>query len=173
MASVRTVCGTFAVAMTLACGDVAAGGSDTGAPLTDPFADAGPYATNPYTSSSTHNAGRDCMAKGCHSIGGDAPPFLIGGTVYSSADAGPILVPVADVEVRVLDLQGNAASAYSDVAGNFYVRSTGTNVTFPAIVGLRDATHTRSMVTELTGTMGSCSQVSCHTLPGYGPLTFP
>jgi hypothetical protein len=130
------------------------------------------------TGSSPHNAGKSCMASGCHATGGgggDAPPFLIGGTVYQDY-AGTI--PAPGVEVRVLDSKGNAVSVYSGTNGNFYVNA-GSAVAFPAMVGARDATTTRPMVTALTGTMGSCASTGCHVVGGtpasgaYYPIHVP
>ena len=77
----------------------------------------------------------------------------------------------AGVEVRIVDSAGHAASAYSGSNGNFYIRSGSANgVTFPAIVGARDATTTRPMITTLTASMDSCGQTKCH-VPGGGPKT--
>jgi hypothetical protein len=63
-------------------------------------------------------------------------------------------------------------STYSSSNGNFYIRSGGASgVTFPAIVGARNATTVRPMITTLsTASMGSCGQTKCH-VPGGGPQT--
>jgi hypothetical protein len=130
------------------------------------------------TGNSPHNPGRSCMESGCHPTsggGGDAPPFLIGGTVYQDYKG---TIPAPGVEVRVVDSKGNAASVYSGTNGNFYINA-GATVTFPAMVGARDGTTTRPMVTSLAGTMGSCAWAGCHIVGGspstgaYYPIHVP
>jgi hypothetical protein len=138
---------------------------------TDPFSGAPPYSAQGGGGGDTaHNAGKSCMNKGCHPTaggGGEAPSFLIGGTVYEDYYG---TTPAVGVEVRIVDSAGNAASAYSDRGGSFYIRSSGTNVTFPAVVGARNGTITRPMITTLTSTMGSCAQSPCHVAGGSPPM---
>lgn len=143
--------------------------ADGGSSVADPFAGAPGY-TGGGQGNNAHNAGRSCMQSGCHPTsggGGDAPPLLIGGTVYKDY-AGT--TPYPGVEIRVLDSNGNSASTVSGSNGNFYIRAGQSGVTFPAIVGARDGTATRPMVTQLTGDMGSCDQNGCHVVGG-GPTT--
>jgi hypothetical protein len=104
----------------------------------------------------------------CHANQG--PKLLVGGTVYKDY-AGK--TPAVGVEIRIADTSGRTASAYSGTNGTFYVRADSTTVAFPAVVGARDATSTRPMITQLTGTMGSCGQASCHQANGYGPIHVP
>ena len=141
-----------------------------GTPFQDPFAGAPPYAAQMGGGDEAHNPGKSCIQSGCHGSGGggETPSFLIGGTVYQDY-AGT--KGAAGVEVRIVDSAGHAASAYSGSNGNFYIRSGSANgVTFPAIVGARDATTTRPMITTLTASMDSCGQTKCH-VPGGGPKT--
>jgi hypothetical protein len=73
--------------------------------------------------------------------------------------------------VRILDGAGHAASTYSGSNGNFYIRAGTDSVAFPAVVGARNATTSRPMITMLsTAGMGSCNQTTCH-VPGGGPQT--
>lgn len=147
-------------------GGAAIGGGD--AAVSDPFAGAPGY-TSHSGGDNSHNAGKSCIQSGCHGSGGggEAPAFLIGGTVYKDY-AGTTAAP--GVEVRVVDSAGNAASAYSGPEGNFYISAGKSGLTFPLIVGARDGTTTRPMVTTLTTGMGSCGQSGCH-VPGGGPTT--
>jgi hypothetical protein len=143
--------------------------SGAGASFQDPFAGAPPYASH-QGGDNSHNAGKSCIQSGCHGSGGgggDAPSFLIGGTVYKDYQ-GKTAAP--GVEVRVVDSSGNAVSTYSDGNGNFYISSSKSGLSFPLQVGARDGTTTRPMVTTLTTGMGSCGQASCH-VPGGGPTT--
>jgi hypothetical protein len=121
------------------------------------------------------------MQQGCHSsLGGhsEAPTFVIGGTVYQDY-AGQI--PAEGVEIRIVDSSGNAASTYSAHNGAFFLRDSNSNgVTFPAVVGARDGTTTRPMITTLsTSSMGSCGQSTCHVSGGspangtYYPIHVP
>jgi hypothetical protein len=142
------------------------GGADGGgSSVADPFAGASGYSGN-QSGDTAHNAGLSCMQSGCHG-GSEAPPFLIGGTVYKDY-AGT--TPYPGVEVRVLDSNGNSATTTTGSNGTFYIRAGQGGVAFPAIVGARDATTTRPMVTTLTGSMGSCSQDGCHVADG-GPTS--
>jgi hypothetical protein len=140
--------------------------SGDGAAIQDPFAGAPGY-TAGQPGGSSHNAGKSCVQSGCHASGGDGPTFLVGGTVYKDYK-GTTGAP--GVEVRVVDSAGNAASAYSGPEGNFYISAGKSNLTFPLIVGARDGTTTRPMVTTLTTGMASCGQQGCH-VPGGGPTT--
>lgn len=135
----------------------------------DPFAGAPAYAA-PSPGDTAHHPGEDCM--GCHKSSG--PSFFIAGTVYADY-AGTAL---AGAEIRVVDTNNHAASAYSDAAGNFYIKTGTTNLVLPAIVGVRTAAFPkgRPMITQLTGAMGSCNQVACHHHPktsGYDPIHVP
>lgn len=148
----------------------AAASEGGGTPFQNPFAGAPAY--SPQTGGdNSHNAGKGCIQSGCHgnSGGGEAPSFLLGGTVYADYKG---TTPAAGVEVRIVDSAGHAVSTYSSSNGNFYIRSTSANeVTFPAIVGARNATTMRPMITTLsTAGMGSCGQTKCH-VPGGGPQT--
>ena len=141
-----------------------------GTPFQNPFAGAPAYSAQSGGDTS-HNAGKSCIQSGCHgtSGGGEAPSFLLGGTVYADYTG---TTPAAGVEVRIVDSAGHAVSTYSSSNGNFYIRSGSANgVTFPAIVGARNATTVRPMITTLsTASMGSCGQTKCH-VPGGGPQT--
>jgi hypothetical protein len=147
--------------------DGASGASADGG-SSDPFAGAVPYASQ--MGSSSHNAGKACVAAGCHAPpgAGGAPPFAIGGTVYSDYLGQ---TPAVGVEVRMVDATGQATSVYSGPEGNFYlVASSTSSVAFPAVIGARNATATRLMVTPLASSFGSCGQSNCH-IPGGGSLT--
>jgi hypothetical protein len=153
------------------------GGATQGPPPTafnDPFSGAPAYAKG--SSMGSHpdgdESGTDCTK--CHGKGGDGPALLIGGTVYKDY-AGT--TPAVGVEVRVVDTQGHAVSTYTNNTGMFAIRSSNANgVVFPAVVGARDGTTQRPMITQLTGTMGSCSQATCHvgqSAGGYYPIHVP
>jgi len=156
--------------------DAGAPAAGDGASFQDPFAGAGPYSA-PDGGKGSHNAGKSCIESGCHVasstciVGGTACPFVIGGTVYldykGAAEAG-----APGVEVRIVDSAGHVTSTYSGPEGNFYIMSTNSaGVTFPAVVGVRDADGTRPMITALTAaSLGSCGQATCH-IPGGGPLS--
>jgi hypothetical protein len=148
----------------LADGSAATGSaSGGGTSFPDPFVGAPAYVSK--MGSQTHNPGQSCMQSGCH--GGDAPSFLVGGTVYTDYKG---TTAAAGVEVRIVDAAGHAASTYTGPNGNFHISSGSANgVTFPAVVGVRSGTTTRPMITKLASSMGSCGQTHCH-VPGGGPL---
>jgi hypothetical protein len=141
-----------------------AGEGGGGSTFQNPFAGAPGY--TPQMGPDAHNAGQPCMQSGCHGSS-EAPGFLIGGTVYTDYKG---TTPAVGVEVRIVDSQGRAASAYTGQSGNFFIHSVNANgVTFPAVVGARNATTTRPMITVLSAAgMGSCGQAKCH-VPGGGP----
>jgi hypothetical protein len=121
-----------------------------------------------------HFVGASCGP--CHSTGcgSGIPCFTLGGTVYKDY-AGT--VPAPGVEVRVVDLHGKVASTYSGSSGNFALYADA-GVTLPAMVGARDSTSTRPMVTTLA--VGMCATAGCHVvgagLPdsgGYFPIHVP
>lgn len=151
-------------------GSAAQGNNPPPTPYQDPFGGAPAYARQGGGGDTAHNAGQACMQQGCHSSAGghsEAPAFIIGGTVYQDYYGK---VPAQGVEVRILDSNGNAASAYSDRGGSFYIRSGTNNVGFPAIVGARDANISRPMITTLSDpSMGSCGQSPCH-VAGSSPM---
>jgi hypothetical protein len=153
----------------LADGSAPSGSSSGGSSFQDPFAGAPAYASQ--TGQSSHNPGQSCIQGGCHGSGGgggEAPSFLIGGTVYADYKG---TTPAVGVEVRIVDSAGHAASVYTASNGNFHISSGSANgVTFPAVVGARSGTATRPMITTLTSSMGSCGQTHCH-VSGGGPLS--
>ncbi|MDP9152052.1 MAG: hypothetical protein M3O36_19180 [Myxococcota bacterium] len=163
--------GTGPDAASIAPGPVASG-PEAGAPpvlppprtTPDAFGGAPPFVSK--VGSSPHNPGQSCMKSGCHGPGGGETPFLIGGTVYKDYKG---TIPAPGVEIRVLDAKGNAMSVYSGSNGNFYIHTSAT-LTPPFIVGARDGTTTRPMVTTITGTMGTCAASGCHVVGG-SPMT--
>jgi hypothetical protein len=139
-----------------------------GSSFQDPFAGAPAYAAQ--KGNGSHNAGMSCIHSGCHGAGGSsgAPSLLIGGTVYADYKGA---TPAAGVQVRIVDAAGHSETTYSGPEGNFYILSANANgVTFPAVVGARDGTTTRPMITRLTASMASCGQATCH-VPGGGPMS--
>jgi hypothetical protein len=91
---------------------------------------------------------------GCHRTGGgEAPRFAFGGTLYDPAGK-----PVAGAEVRLVDANGAAITAYSGSNGTFYSRAAA--FATPARVGVRNASTALDMITPLQANGGACS--SCH-----------
>ncbi len=146
-------------------------------PITDPFNGAPAFTGKGGTTPHSENQGgisaataakQACSGGGssCHS--GEAPRLLVGGTVYKDYKG---TVPAPGIEIRVVDGNGNAASTVSGTTGAFGIRAT--TVAFPAWVGIRDGKTSRPMVTPLTGSMGDCSQASCHVAGGYYPVHIP
>ncbi|HEY2509655.1 MAG TPA: hypothetical protein VGI39_02245, partial [Polyangiaceae bacterium] len=138
-----------------------------GATVQDPFATAPAYAQQ--TGPTTHNPGLSCMSAACHASSGGtngAPDFFLGGTVYTDY-AGK--TPAPGIEIRVTDAQGHATSVYSSPQGTFYVSAaSGQGFAFPVVVGARDGTTVRPMVTPLGNGLTSCGLQGCH-VSGGGP----
>lgn len=157
--------------------DAGADGSDAAADAsTTAFTGAGAYVatTGPSTIEGAHpNGGNpakvDCLTAGCHGAGGAGPRFAAGGTVYTSAAA---TAPAPRVEVRFLDADGTAVSAYTDVNGNFFLRAAAAaNLAFPLRVGARDATTTRPMAATIGN--GACNSAACHGGAATGVIHVP
>jgi hypothetical protein len=85
---------------------------------------------------------------GCHS-------FTAAGSVFLDA-AGTM--PASGVEMRFVDANGAAHSAYTDVNGNFYLNAGA--LAGPAKVGVRNATSTHLMAGGITS--GNCNSSGCH-----------
>lgn len=90
----------------------------------------------------------------CHSNGGGAPNFALGGTAYEDA-AGT--TPAVGAEIRMVDTNGMAFTTHTDARGNFYIKGGGTP-TYPAHVGARNAAAARDMSATITN--GDCN--GCH-----------
>ncbi len=98
----------------------------------------------------TNPAGKKCLD--CHDATGGTTQFSAGGTVYSGT------TPVAKAEVRIVGSDGKAFSTYTDADGNFFLRASTQFVSYPALVGVRDASGTRVMTA--LATKGNCNE--CH-----------
>jgi hypothetical protein len=149
------------------------------------FADAGPYTASSgslplhVTDDAGHHLGASCGP--CHTAGATGtlcgssaiPCLTLGGTVYQDYKG---MVPASGVEIRVVDLKGNAATTYSGPYGNFAL-TVDAGVTLPAMVAARDPSSTRPMVTTLA--TGACATAGCHVLGGspdagtYYPIHVP
>jgi hypothetical protein len=95
----------------------------------------------------------------CHlNGGGEAPQFVLGGTLYDPAGN-----PVSGAEVRLVDASGKARSTYSSTNGTFFMQGSG--FAGPAHVGVRDGANQQDMFTALQSPGGgACS--SCHCTGG-------
>jgi hypothetical protein len=152
--------------------------SGTTPPGTTPTGDAGadgaapPPATNAFTGAPAYVATTGTTSiRGAHNQFANQNPakqncitchdeFFAAGTVYKDA-AGT--TPAAQVEVRVRSANGNAVRAYTDAVGNFFITNSaasGAGVTLPALVGARDATVVRPMISTISS--GACNTAACH-----------
>ncbi len=100
--------------------------------------------------------GADCLA--CHKVGGanEAPPFGIGGTVFTDifGTSG-----ASGVTVRVTDATGKVVELTSNSVGNFYTTQT---VTPPLTAEVEVGGNVRAMATQPD--TGACN--SCHKCDG-------
>ena len=170
-------------------GDGGSGGGDASAPLNDAgqpgdsgaapsggagvFADAGAYA--PMLGPSARNArhptnpnpaGTPCLS--CHGgQKGNVVQFLFGGTVWNSPAA---TTPQPMAEVRVIQANGVALTAYSDADGNyFFPQGQNGPLSAPAAAGVRDAKGEAPMSNVFND--GDCN--SCHRQGGQAPVNLP
>jgi hypothetical protein len=77
-------------------------------------------------------------------------------------------MPAPSVEVRVRDAAGNAASAYTDQDGNFYLPPGSGGVKLPANIGVRNAATTKTMTVTISA--GACASGGCHVTGSQGPI---
>jgi hypothetical protein len=130
---------------------------------------------------SAHHPGESCSQSNCHGPAGGETTFVVGGTVYKDYKG---TIPAPGVEVRVVDAAGTAMSVYTGTNGNFSLsagrRDGGGAGVYPVMVGVRDGTTTRPMVTAITSAaMGSCASSGCHIVGGspasgaYYPIHVP
>ena len=104
-----------------------------------------------------HRPGQPCVL--CHGEAGDAPPFLLAGTVYVDAHS---LTPIDDVRVDFIDSSGSAFSTTTNCAGNFFVRPQEYPAASPLWVSMRRDEVLREMETPIYRD-GSCA--GCHDDP--------
>jgi hypothetical protein len=125
------------------------GGGDTpDGGAVDPTACDEPVATN---ASGQHNAGEACL--NCH-VGGDAPRFQVGGTIYSALGGGS---PVVGATVRMIDANGTEHVAISARNGNFWLTEA---VALPLTVQASSCPSTLNMVSQ--SSVGNCNAGGCH-----------
>ena len=137
------------------------------------FADAGAYvgmlgpsARNSRHTSNPNPAGTACLS--CHGgQKGNVVQFLFAGTAWSSPAA---TTPTPMAEVRVVQANGVALTAYSDADGNFFFpRGQNGPLSAPAAAGVRDAKGEAPMSNVFND--GDCN--SCHRLGGQAPVSLP
>jgi hypothetical protein len=107
-----------------------------------------------------HRPGQPCVL--CHSDQGGAPPFLLAGTVYISADS---LKPIDGVQVKVVDSLEHSFVATTNCAGNFFVRPQDFTSDAPLWISMQRDAVFRVMNTAIYRE-GSCA--ACHGDP-QGP----
>lgn len=109
-----------------------------------------------------HRPGQPCVL--CHSDAGNAPPFLLAGTVYVDAQS---LIPIDDVRVDFIDSFGETFSTTTNCAGSFIVRPQEYSPASPIWVSMQREEVLREMETPIYRD-GSCA--GCHDDPA-GPAS--
>jgi hypothetical protein len=107
-----------------------------------------------------HRPDQPCVV--CHQEGGNAPPFLFGGTVYFDAEEAR---PIGAVEVVLLDADGRVHRTATNCAGNFFVRPSEWQPRLPVWATLIAGAHSIDMESPIYRE-GSCA--TCHFRPA-GP----
>lgn len=146
----------------------------------DPFATTPAFASAPPTMRATkmHSDGKvgvvpgkavKCM--GCHGAANDgdgqpAPKFQFGGSA-SADQAGT--TPAPDVEIGVVDSNGEAFFAHTDEDGNFWVLGQ-KPITYPAFAAVRDASGKKAMKKKIN----SADEIDCNSChDGTNPIQKP
>jgi hypothetical protein len=104
-----------------------------------------------------HRPGQPCVL--CHSDQGNAPTFLVAGTVYVSADSR---TPIDGVQVKLIDSLQHQFVATTNCAGNFFVRPQDFSSDAPIWVTMQRDAVFRAMNTAIYRD-GSCA--GCHADP--------
>lgn len=107
-----------------------------------------------------HNPGKECL--GCHSQGGGAPAFTLGGTIYSAATGGSA---VTGATINITDAAGKTLKLVSAQNGNFW---TSTPLVFPIRVNASLCPATKPMVGAVNGN-GACNNCHNSTLQVHVP----
>lgn len=107
------------------------------------------------TSDGHHHPGEDCL--GCHSQGGEAPPYSFAGTVYDGPGG---MAPVAGVTIHLIDSAGTDVIVTSQANGNFWSTDL---VTFPVVAFGSACPDVVPMLVPLGDPDGSCNASGCHT----------
>lgn len=131
-----------------------AGGDGSGG--SDCVAAATPGPIHVHAAGGTANAGKACIASGCHlagNLGSGASAFSFAGTLYTTG-AATAIVTGATVQVETA---AGKLSAVTDLDGNFVFRGT---VTFPAMTLVTECPSVTRMNGSLTTGGGNCN--NCH-----------
>jgi hypothetical protein len=104
-----------------------------------------------------HRPGQPCAL--CHSERGGESEFSLAGTVYVDAAS---LLPIEDVEVRIIDSRERRFVARTNCAGNFFVRPEEFSPDFPIWLSLVRGNIFRDMDTPV---YREASCAGCHADP--------
>ncbi len=104
-----------------------------------------------------HRPGQPCAL--CHSDRGGETEFSLAGTVYVDAAS---LIPIEDVNVRIVDSQKRQFVARTNCAGNFFIKPTDFTPDFPIWLGLQRGSIIRDMDTPV---YREASCAGCHGDP--------
>lgn len=110
--------------------------------------------------------GMDCIA--CHDQG-EGPTFEVAGTVYSVLGQPDDCYGESGVEVEITDADGAVFSATTNAAGNFYLKPSEADITYPYTVRiLIDGEEVNRMsAPQDDGACGSChGQTGSDGAPG-------
>jgi hypothetical protein len=89
----------------------------------------------------------------CH--GSDAPAFAFAGTIYADEKA---TAPGPDLELGIIDANGNTFFTHSDPDGNFWSLPKGA-IAFPAYAAVRSASGEKPMKTKIA----AADRLNCNT----------
>ncbi len=106
-----------------------------------------------------HRPGQPCLT--CHSGSGPGDAiFSIAGTAYQVRGG---TLPLDSAMITITDAKGDSRGVLSNGAGNFFIRQSDWNPTYPVHVQLDSEDITRKMTTTI-GRNGGCG--TCHRAAG-------
>jgi hypothetical protein len=103
-----------------------------------------------------HRPGQPCAV--CHSEEGDAPAFVLAGTVFRTPTSGPL----AGATVRFIDATGAQYATRSNCVGNFFVRKAEFDPKRPLWVKIE---HEGKSIEMRSAIFREASCAACHEDP--------
>jgi hypothetical protein len=114
-----------------------------------------------------HNPGMACMDR-CHTQNSIGIPFLLAGTVYTTATG---TAPLIGATLTIVDGAGIRTTAISAENGNFFVALNNNNKTvkYPVSASIGSCASMQTQITSAT--MNNCNTAGCHigTMRIYQP----
>ena len=105
-----------------------------------------------------HRPGEDCLECHTQGTGTGAPPFSIGGTIYTDMNGGQ--PATLGSPIHLVNANGSDVVVLTAQNGNFWSFDT---LAFPVTAYAAQCPTVEPMITPLELADGSCNRAGCHT----------